>query len=319
MAGTPVQLAEIVRSDFVEGHHYGSVVAVDIAGKVTWELGAVDSPMLPRSSNKPLQALGMVRSGLHLSPQLLALACGSHSGEPQHIHGVQRILASAGLTEEALQTPPDFPLDDMERVHALSHGRKTRVAMNCSGKHAAMLATCVANGWSTDDYLSVDHPVQIAIADAIADLSGEPIAHRAVDGCGAPLLAISLAGLARAFGRLASSTDGDERKIATAILTYPEMVSGTRRDEARLIRAIPGAIAKAGAESVYAVGLPDGRAVAIKCDDGAIRARPVLMAAALERLGVLDEPGVDADAVRATGDHPLMGGGLRVGEIRATF
>jgi L-asparaginase II len=315
----PVVVAEIVRSGFVEGHHYGSVVALDPEGGVDWSVGAVDVPVLPRSSNKPIQALGMVRLGLDLPPDLLALACASHSGEKFHIDGARQILASAGLDESALQTPPDYPLDDAAREELIrAGGVKASVLMNCSGKHAAMLATCVANGWDTATYLDPQHPLQQGILATFTELTGEP-AQVAVDGCGAPLLSASLVGLARAFRTLAVATDGPERRVADAMRAHPEYVSGTTRDELALLRALPGAIGKAGAESVYAVALPDGRAFALKTDDGAPRVRPVLMAEALRRSGVLEEPGVDAEAVRRTGVVELLGGGQPVGEIRACF
>jgi len=189
--------------------------------------------------------------------------------------------------------------------------------MNCSGKHAAMLATCVERGWPTDSYLAPDHPLQQAIATTFARATGEPVEHVAVDGCGAPLLSTSLTGLARAFAGLARATSGPEHAIATAMRSHPEYVSGTHRDELALLRAIPGAIGKAGAESCYAVALPDGRAFATKTDDGAARARPVVMAALLEGLGVTGESGVDGEAVRRTGESVLLGGGRPVGEIRA--
>jgi L-asparaginase II len=197
--------------------------------------------------------------------------------------------------------------------------------MNCSGKHAAMLATSVANGWPTDSYRDPDHPLQQSIATTFAELTGEPIAVTAVDGCGAPLFSTSLIGLATAFRRLAlgvaasGTEDADAARVAEAIRTHPAYVSGTTRDERALLTAIPGAIGKAGAEGCYAVALPDGRAFALKTDDGAARARPVLMAEALRRSGVLDAPGVDADAVRRTGTVELLGGGRPVGEIRAVL
>src|SRR6478735_2486506 len=144
----PVVIAERVRSGFVEGHHHGSV----------------DGPILPRSSNNPIQAAAMVRLGLDLPPDLLALACASHSGEQLHVDGVRRILALAGLSEAALQTPVDFPLDDVERDAVLrAGGQPSSIQMNCSGKHAAMLATCVVNGWDLETYLDVEHPLQQAI------------------------------------------------------------------------------------------------------------------------------------------------------------
>jgi L-asparaginase II len=182
-----------------------------------------------------------------------------------------------------------------------------------------MLATCVVNGWDTANYRDPGHPLQQAIAESFAATTGEPVQAVAVDGCGAPLLSSSLVGLARAFATVASASAGPERQVADAIRTFPEMTSGTRRDESALLRAVPGAVGKAGAESCYALGLADGRAVALKTDDGAARVRPVLMAAVLERMGVLDEPGVDADAVRRTGVVELLGGGRPVGEIRATL
>ena len=159
----------------------------------------------------------------------------------------------------------------------------------------------------------------MAIAETFAETVGGPVAIRAVDGCGAPLLSASLHGLARAFARLATATDGPERLVAEAIRAHPAYVSGTRRDELRLLRAIPGAVAKAGAESCYVLALPDGRAFALKHDDGAPRARPITMAALLRHAGVDTAPGVDTAAVRATGEHVLLGGGVPVGEIRASL
>jgi L-asparaginase II len=317
---SPVVVAEIVRSGFVEGRHHGSVVALGADGAPEWSVGEVAEPVLPRSCNKPLQALGMVRAGLDLPPELLALSCASHSGEAFHLEGVRRILALGGLDQAALQTPPDWPLDDGARTAAIRAGEDpSPLAMNCSGKHAAMLLTCVVNGWDIATYRSPDHPLQLAIADAFAGLTGEPVAVTAVDGCGAPLLSASLTGLARAFRALAVATQGPERRVADAIRAHPAYVSGTTRDELKLLTAIPGAIGKAGAEACYAVALPEGRALALKVDDGGARARPVVMAEALRRSGVASLPGVDAEALDATGRVPVLGAGAPVGEIRAVF
>src|SRR5690242_2376966 len=220
-------VADIVRSGFVEGHHYGSAVALTAEGEVEWAVGEVDVPILPRSCNKPLQALGMVRLGLDLPPELLALACASHSGEPFHLDGVRRILALGGLDVDALQTPPDYPLDDTAKVAAIRAGEEpSSLAMNCSGKHAGMLLTCVVNGWDAATYRSPDHPLQQGIATSFAELTGEPVAITAVDGCGAPLLSTSLTGLARAFRALALAAAGPEHRIAEAIRAHPEYVSG---------------------------------------------------------------------------------------------
>jgi L-asparaginase II len=316
----PVVIAEIVRSGFVEGRHYGSVVSLDADGAVAWSVGDVDSQVLPRSCNKPLQAVGMLRAGLELDGELLALASASHSGEPFHVEGVRRILSDAGLSVDDLQTPPGYPLDDEARDALIrAGGTPAPITMNCSGKHAAMLATCVVNGWDTVGYRRADHPLQRVIAETFADLTGEEVQTVAVDGCGAPLLSTSLTGLARAFRALSLASSGPEHRVAEAIRAHPEWVSGTRRDERELLTAVPGAIGKAGAESCYAVGLPDGRAVASKTDDGSPRVRPVTMAAALERMGVAAQPGVDGEALRRTGVHDLLGGGRPVGCVRATF
>jgi L-asparaginase II len=262
----------------------------------------------------------MLRAGLELDGELLALACASHSGEPFHVEGVRRILSDAGLSVDDLQTPPGYPLDDEAREELIrAGGEAAPITMNCSGKHAAMLATCVANGWDTAGYRRADHPLQQAIATTFAELTGEAVQTVAVDGCGAPLLSTSLTGLARAFRALSLATSGPEHRVAEAIRSHPEWVSGTRRDERELLSAVPGAIGKAGAESCYAVGLPDGRAVASKTDDGAPRVRPVTMAAALERMGVAEETGVDGAALRRTGVHELLGGGRPVGSVRATL
>jgi L-asparaginase II len=306
-------LAHVVRSGFVESVHHGSVVAVDGDGTVLLSVGDVTGPTFPRSSNKPLQALAMVRAGLDLDGELLALASASHSGEPFHLDGVRRILDGAGLKEDDLQNTPDLPYDEAERRSWIADGRPaSSLAQNCSGKHAAMLATCVANGWDLATDRDPAHPLQQLMGETLAELAGEPVAATGVDGCGAPVMAISLTGLARAFGRLASAAEGtDEGRVARAINAHPEWLGGTRRDVTSLIRGLPGAVAKDGAESVYALGLPDGRGVALKIADGAQRARPVVLAAALARLGI------EADVLAELAAAPVLGHGEPVGAVVA--
>jgi L-asparaginase II len=304
-------LVEVVRSGFIESVHRARVAVTAPDGALLGSLGAEFAPMYPRSSSKPLQAVGMLRAGLDLDGHLLALVCASHSGEPIHVDGVRAILAGAGLDESALQTPPDWPLDDAAREAAIRAGaHRAPVFMNCSGKHAGMLATTVTTGEDVATYRDPDHPTQLAILRGIDDLAHEQATNLAVDGCGAPLFAISLYGLARAFGQLAAATEGAERQVADAVRAHPEYVSGTTRDELALHRAVPGLVGKAGAEAVYAVGLPDGRGVALKISDGNPRARAVLMAAVLQRLG-FDHPTLDEQA-----SAPVLGHGERVGEIR---
>jgi L-asparaginase II len=304
-------LVEVVRNGFVESVHRGRVAITNPDGSLASSVGADFAPMYPRSANKPLQAVGMLRAGLDLDDELLALVCASHSSESFHLDGVRRILAMSGLDESALQMPAEWPLDQQAREDAIRNGvAKSPLAMNCSGKHAGMIRTTVLNSGDVATYRDPDHPTQLAIVQAIDDLAHEQATNLAIDGCGAPLYAISLYAVARAFGRIASASEGPEHRVATAMRSYPEYVSGTRRDEFELHRAIPGLMAKAGAESVYAVGLADGRGVAIKISDGNPRAHPVAMAGVLKRLG-FDHETLDTHA-----SGPVFGAGERVGEIR---
>jgi L-asparaginase II len=282
-------------------------------GSTLLAVGDVGGPIFPRSSSKPIQALAMLRAGLDLDGELLALACGSHSGESFHLEGVRRILAGAGLGDQDLQNTPDLPYGEPERDAWIASGRgATSLAHNCSGKHSAMLATCVAAGWDTATYLDPKHPLQLLIAQTLIEVSGEPEAANGVDGCGAPLMAVSLTGLARAFSWIAAAPQGtDEARLAAAIRAYPQWLGGTGRDVTALIRGVPGLIAKDGAESVYAVGLADGRSIALKIADGGERARPVVMAAALRRLGI------DAEVLDELAYSPVLGHGERVGSVEA--
>lgn len=304
-------LVEYVRNGFLESAHHARVAVTGSDGALLYSLGAVLAPVYPRSSSKPLQAVGMLRAGLDLDGELLALVCASHSGEPFHVSGVQQILKKTNLPESALQTPPDWPADEVAKEELIrAGGRKAPIIMNCSGKHAGMLRTTALNNWDLATYRDPDHPTQLAILRTIDDLADEQAGNVAVDGCGAPLFSLTLAGLARAFGRLAAAQEGPEAKVANAIRTHPEWTSGTRRDELALHQAIPGSVLKAGAEAVHAMGLPDGRGIALKISDGSPRARPVLMAAVLKALG-FEHPTLDEQA-----GAPVLGHGERVGEIR---
>ncbi|WP_410637393.1 asparaginase [Amycolatopsis sp. lyj-346] len=300
-------LAEVVRSDFVESVHRGALVITGPEGEARLALGDVASPFFPRSSNKPLQSVGMLRAGLGFTGEDLALACASHSGEPVHVKRVLELLEVVGLSEDDLACPPDFPLHVPSMRDA---AEPRRVMMNCSGKHTAMLATCVRAGWPVAGYEAPDHPLQQAIADAVSELTGEPIVHTGVDGCGAPLFAFSLTGLARAFGRVASATSGPASEVASAMRAHPWLVAGTGREDTALMSAVDGLVAKAGAEGVQAFALPDGFAVAMKVDDGAKRACAPLAVEALRYLGA-DVSGLEELT------HPVVsGGGQPVGEIR---
>jgi L-asparaginase II len=307
---TPV--AHLVRGSVVEGVHHGSVVVLDPDGGVRLHLGDTEAAFYPRSALKPVQAVAMVRAGLPLDGGLLSLAAASHSGEERHLAGARRILELGGLTEDDLRNVPDLPFGPAVRDAWVRAGRPpSRLAQNCSGKHAAMLCTAKLNGWSLDDYLDPDHPLQRVIAETVEDLTGQAIARVTVDGCGAPLFALSLHGLARAAARLTTAPAGTpEARVADAIREHAEMASGAGRDVAALMRAVPGLLAKDGFEGVEVAALPDGRAVAVKIADGADRARIPVTAAALVHAGV------DPEALTGFAGAPLLGGGRPVGSIR---
>ncbi|WP_020669444.1 asparaginase [Amycolatopsis nigrescens] len=307
-------LVEVVRSGFVESVHRGAVLALGPDGEVRFSAGDITSPVFPRSSNKPLQALGMLRAGLDLEDGAdLAIACASHSGERTHVQRVLDLLARHDVPESALHCPPDLPLHEPSRVAMLRAGEgPRRAAMNCSGKHAAMLATCVQAGWPIGGYADPGHKLQLLLAETVAEYTGEPIAHTGVDGCGAPLFAFSLTGLARAFACLVTRRDGPEQRVADAMRAHPWLVAGTGREDTQLMGAVPGLLAKGGAEGVHAVALPDGGAIALKIDDGAPRARGPLLVAVLRALDALpDDPAALADL-----SAPVLGAGQPVGELR---
>lgn len=312
-----VPVAYVVRSGLVEGVHFGSAVVVDAQGKVEWAIGDVSSAMFPRSSNKLMQGLAMVRHGLPLRDELLALSCASHSGEDFHLAGVQDILSAANLDTSTLQCPEDWPLDEVERDTLLAAGLgKSSLYMNCSGKHSAMLFTCVLNGWNTTDYLKPTHPLQLACKETIEDLTGEIVEHIGVDGCGAPLMTTSLTGLARAFSKFAGpGADPDQKKISDAIRSNPQYLGGTRRDVTKLMQGVPGLLAKDGAEAVYGIGLGDGRALALKIEDGADRARIVVAMSILQKVLQV----VSQEVEQQLDSQQLFGGGVSVGSVIPAF
>jgi L-asparaginase II len=324
-------LVEVVRGDLVESVHLGHLAVTAPDGEVVLAVGRADVVIWPRSSAKPVQAVAMLRAGLELPDRLLALAAASHNGEPRHVDGAREILAGAGLGPEALRNAPDLPLHAPSALawRQAGHG-PDRLTQNCSGKHAAMLATCVAAGWPTDSYLEPGHPLQRAIRATLAELTGDdPAGVRAtVDGCGAPLFSTSLVGLARAFGRLAAA--GSRRddvpdgaapvaRVARAMAAHPGMVAGLDRDDTLAMEAVPGLVSKGGAEGVGAAGLPDGTGIAFKILDGSMRPHPAVLGAALRAAGAAAVAGADAHKLDALGRSDVLGGGRPVGEVRAVL
>ncbi|NVI89347.1 asparaginase [Actinomadura sp. BRA 177] len=306
-------LVEVERSGFVESRHRGTAVGLAADGGVAVRVGRPDVAIFPRSANKPMQAVAMLRCGLDLDDELLALAAGSHSGEDFHVEGTEKILAGAGLVAGDLRCPESWPIDpEAQQAVARDGGGPSRVRMNCSGKHAAMLATCVAAGWPIETYLDPEHPLQLAVRGVVEELSGETVTAVGIDGCGAPLFAVSTAGVARAFrGLVLAGAGTPERRVADAMRTHPQWTSGTRREERQLMDAVPGLLVKCGAEGVDAFAFADGRAGAVKIDDGAMRARTPVTVALLRALGLGEAAALDELAV-----VQVRGGDGVVGAVR---
>ncbi|MEU8123816.1 asparaginase [Spirillospora sp. NPDC049024] len=302
-------LAEVVRNGFAESRHYGSVAGFAPDGSLAHARGAAQETVLPRSTTKPFQALACLKAGAPLDGERLAIAAGSHTGEDFHVKAVEGILADAGLGADALQCPPSWPEDEATRAALIRAGEgESRVRMNCSGKHAAMLAACVANGWPLDTYLDPSHPLQQLVRQVMADCAGEDPSPVAIDGCGAPLFGLTLTGLARAARSLVLAPDA--RPVADAMREHPEYVGGTGHANTEFMRALPGSVAKGGAEGVFVAATAEGRAVAVKVIDGSPRATTAIALRALAALGADTTP---ADPLGAV---PVLGGGRPVGEIR---
>jgi L-asparaginase II len=313
---TPSQfapLAIVSRGGVDESVHFGALVALDSSGDIAFCVGDPGITIFPRSATKPFQALAMVRAGLSLPAEQLALVCASHSGQEVHQETALRILASVNLDESALMNTPGYCVHVPTAHESIRTGRgKTALQMDCSGKHAGMLATCVINGWSTTDYLNSDHPLQIAITETITEVTGAPPCAISTDGCGAPAHVIALHHLARAMRALAVGDAGPEgRMIFEAMEKHPHMVAGDDRHATAIASAVPGLAVKDGAESVYVAAMSDGRAVALKLSDGSGRGIATVLLAALQRLGV------DVSAVPTSVTEIVLGHGKTVGGVRA--
>ncbi|MFW3171839.1 asparaginase [Geodermatophilus sp. CPCC 206100] len=306
-------LVEVWRSGFLESVHRGALVVVGPDGEVRFAAGDVDRPVLPRSSNKPVQATALLAAGwTPRSGEELAIGAGSHSGEDGHRELAAAVLAAAGLGPDDLGCPPALPSHEPTRAAWLAAGRAPeRLAMNCSGKHAAMLATCVAAGWPTAGYLEREHPLQQAIEARLGEAAGTPVAAVVVDGCGAPQHGLPLTGLARGLVSLVEAAPGSrDRSVADAMRAAPWFVAGTGREDTDLMRAVDGLLVKGGADGVHVAALPGRGAVALKLDDGGDRGRTPALCAGLLRLGVPAEQLAPWTLV------PVTGGNDVVGEVR---
>ncbi|WP_425841042.1 asparaginase [Microbacterium sp. PA5] len=318
-----VELAVVERSGFVESRHSGSAIVLDPEGVVLESLGDVDSPILPRSSLKPLQALGCVTAGAALDGERLALATASHSGTDRHVAVVRDILDAAGLDESALQCPPAWPGDAPTRDDLVRRGEgPSRVRMNCSGKHAAMLLACTSAGWDPASYLDPAHPLQAHIREVVERLTGARVSATAVDGCGAPVYGMSLTALVRALHRIGTASERSpfalHRSAGTlvrAVRENPWTIDGPGRPDTIAIERL-GVFAKGGAEGVMVMVAPDGTTTALKVLDGSGRAATAIALALLEKHGAL--AAADVAATMAQLPLPVLGGGREVGAIRPT-
>lgn len=308
---TPVPLVRVVRNGLTECVHHGSIVMTGPTGEVLLAAGDIDTPVFPRSANKPFQATVALEAGAALADETLAIAAASHSGEDRHVAVVLRLLEQNGLSEADLQCPADWPGHRATRDEVVrSGGGRARRYMNCSGKHAGMLAACVAAGWDTASYLDPTHPLQRAITARVEQLAGEPVAAVGVDGCGAPVLALTLTGLARAFGAVAAAPTGSAAaRVSTAMRTHPFLVAGSGREDTEIMGAHTQLLLKGGAEGVHCAALPDGTAIAMKITDGAERARMPVMVALLQRWGLR------SDILGRWATAPVLGGGEPVGVV----
>jgi L-asparaginase II len=306
-------LAVVSRNGIDESVHFGALVALNTDGSLAFSVGDPQIEIFPRSSTKPFQALAMVRSGLVLDAEHLALVCASHNGEQIHQRIATEILTSVGLDETALANTHDYPLHVDSAHLAIRQGKaKSSLQMNCSGKHAGMLATCVINGWSTKDYLAQDHPLQQVITQTITQVTEMTPSAIGIDGCGAPAHVVGLTNLARGLRAIATGDAGDAgREVFTAMSQYPDLIGGTGRHVTGIVSAVSGLCAKDGAESVYVAAMNDGRAVALKMSDGSGRATATVLLAALAKLGV------DVSGVPAYVDELVLGHGHTVGRVRA--
>jgi L-asparaginase II len=296
-------LAELTRNGLVESVHSGHLIMLNADGSDHKVKGSVDMPIFPRSSVKCMQASAMVRNGLKLEPRLLALVEASHSGAAMHQDGVVEILAGAGLSESDLQCAFDKPLGDAERI-AWGEKPATRLAMNCSGKHAGMLATCVINGWDIKTYLNADHPLQVAVLNEIEGLVGAKVSNKTFDGCGAPLFAVTTRELANAIRNITISKDPVHIEVMSAARAFPEMVAGDGRLTTRTMQSVVGLFMKEGAEAVEVASMSDGRTLVFKISDGSWRAFGAIMHAALLEWGIT----TTEEAFNVYGGANIVGG-----------
>jgi len=306
--------ARVVRSGLVESHHAVSVVACSPDGQQLLASGDVDSPFYLRSTAKPFQAAVVAEYWDPPDRETLAVACASHDALPVHVALIERLLASVGLDESDLATPPAWPSnrEEADRQAAAGAVRPRSIWHNCSGKHTGMLAACVRQGWPVGHYTDPEHPLQRAIAEHMVEVFGPATLPVGVDGCGAPVFRGTTTTMARGFARLL--TDAPYERVVDAMSSYPVLTSGPGNADAAIAIWL-GGVAKRGAEGTLGIALPGRGAIAIKVWDGAERAVGPAAAAVLSHLAWI--PRGSAENLESALTRRVFGGGEPVGTVEA--
>lgn len=320
-----VELAVATRGDFIESRHAGTAIVLNAAGDTVLSLGNPSVTVLTRSALKPLQSMAMHEAGLRLADnEQLAMSLASHTGTAAHVRTVRDMLAAVSLTEDALLCPPALPLDKPSKHAAIKQDiAPAPVYMGCSGKHAAMLATCVTAGWSTADYTASEHPLQQHIQQTVQRLTADLAAPVTVDGCGAPVLGLTLTGLARGYRRLANADPHSpfpiNRMMADLFIAgkkHPEMVEGPGEQDT-IVMQKTSVFAKYGAEGISAMAAADGTVAVVKMLDGSPRASRAVALSLLTYVGAVSKKEL-AGALRAL-PLSVTGGNQKVGEIKVSI
>jgi len=303
----------VIRSGLVEARHPVSVAVVDHAGKLILISGAdPDVPFFMRSAAKPFQAAVAQAAGAALCPEQMAVACGSHGGQPVHLAFVRAMLEEVGLGVEHLACPASWPLSPgaARRVAAAGSAAPQPIFHNCSGKHAGMLRACTAQGWPLE-YTRQSHPLQQQVARFVTGVTGENGAPVGVDGCGVPSFRVTTVGLARAFSRLAA--DPDLAPVAQAMARFGSLTSDGDRAEARLTRWSHTAV-KGGAQGCLGVAWFGGLGIGAKAWSGDLAAAVVAVVATMRRLGIL--PDYQHEMLTGVARPEVLGGGRPVGHLQ---
>jgi L-asparaginase II len=319
-----VELAVVERSGFVESRHAGSAVVLNADGVLLRALGDVTTPVFPRSSMKPFQAIAVMASGVTLRGEDAAIATASHSGTQKHADLARAREQAAGVPESALACPSAWPDDTASRDVLVRLGAgKDPIYMNCSGKHSAMLVACAQNGWPLEGYLEPEHPLQKRILDVLERFTGERPAASGIDGCGAPVHALSLTALARGIARVATSKSSSPFAIyreagflAEAVRQNGWVIAGPGQPDTIVIDRL-GLFIKSGAEGIMVASAANGTTVALKILDGNLRAATIVALSLLADAGAIAR--ADVEALVPELNLAVLGGGQPVGQIRASY